>query len=179
MRSQDKSIAEIEKLMGVNKNIIYRNMVLDREIIPSEYIFSIMIRMLYLLSVITFSLCQVIPFIDSIETAFGGFGSTIIITESNVNPNDVDNTVFFGGLEANILNATENELIVSVPYGAYYTPISVYANELYASSSQRFNVIFDAAEELTVSHLSNQLDNPYWGKIYDIKIADMNRDDFA
>jgi len=134
--------------------------------------------MLYLLSVITFSLCQDAPFIESIDPAFGEFGSTIIINGSNFSPNDVDNTVFFGGLEADILNATENELMVSVPYGANYSPISVYTNGLYASSSQRFNVIFDAAEELTVSHISNQLDNPYLGaKYYDIKIADMNGDE--
>ena len=133
--------------------------------------------MLYLLSVTTFSLCQDIPFIESIEPAFGGFESTIILNGGNFSPNDIDNTVFFGGLEANILNATDNELMVSVPYGAYYTPISVYTNGLYASSSQRFNVTFDAEEELTVSHLSNQLDNPYLGSnYYDIKIADLNGD---
>ena len=68
--------------------------------------------------------------------------------------------------------------MVTVPYGAYYTPISVYTNGLYTSSSQRFNVIFDTAEELTVSHLSNQLDNPYLGaKYYDVKIADLNGDE--
>jgi len=136
--------------------------------------------MLYLLLIITFSLCQDIPFIESIEPAFGEFGSTIIINGSNFSPNDVDNTVFFGGLEANILNATENELMVSVPYGAYYTPISVYTNGLYAASSQRFDVTFNATEELTVAHLSNQLDNPHLGrKYYDIKIADMNGDNVA
>lgn len=133
--------------------------------------------MLYLLSVITFSLCQDIPFIESIEPAFGGLGSTIIITGSDFGPNDEDNTVFFGGLEANILNATENELMVTVPYGAYYTPISVYTNGLYTVSNQHFDVIFDAAEELTASHLSNQLDNPFLGaKYYDVKIADLNGD---
>jgi len=136
-----------------------------------------MIKMLYLLSIITFSLCQDIPLIESIDPAFGEVGSEIIITGSNFSPNDVDNTVFFGGLEANILNATENELMVTVPYGAYYTPISVYTNGLYTSSSQRFNVTFDAEEELTASHLSNQLDNPYLGaKYYDVKIADLNGD---
>jgi len=136
-----------------------------------------MIKMLYLLSIITFSLCQDAPFIDSIDPAFGGFGSTIIINGSNFSPNDEDNTVFFGGLEANILNATENELMVTVPYGAYYTPISVYTNGLYAVSNQHFDIIFDAAEELTTSHLSNQLDNPFLGaKYYDVKIADLNGD---
>ena len=114
-----------------------------------------MIKMLYLLSVITFSLCQDAPFIESIDPAFGGLGSTIIINGSNFSSNDIDNTVFFGGLKANILNATENELMVSVPYGAYYTPISVYTNGLYAASNQRFDVTFDATEELTVSHISN------------------------
>jgi len=133
--------------------------------------------MLYLLSVITFSLCQDAPFIESIDPAFGGFGSTIIINGSNFSSNDEDNTVFFGGLEANILNATENELMVTVPYGAYYTPISVYTNGLYTVSNQHFDVIFDAAEELTASHLSNQLDNPFLGaKYYDVKIADLNGD---
>ena len=117
------------------------------------------------------------PIIDSIEPAFGGFGSTIILNGGNFSPNDIDNTVFFGGLEADILNATENALMVTVPYGANYSPISVYTNGLYTVSNQHFDVIFDAAEELTASHLSNQLDNPYLGaKYYDVKIADLNGD---
>ena len=134
--------------------------------------------MFYLLSVITFSVCQDAPFIESIDPAFGEFGSTIIINGSNFSPNDVDNTVFFGGLEADILNATENALMVTVPYGANYSPISVYTNGLYTVSNQHFDVIFDAAEELTTSHLSNQLDNPFLGaKYYDVKIADLNGDE--
>ena len=86
--------------------------------------------MLYLLSIISFSLCQDAPFIESINPAFGGFGSTNILNGGTFSPNDIDNTVFFSGLEANILNCTENELMVSVSYGAYYTPISVYTNGL-------------------------------------------------
>jgi hypothetical protein len=119
-----------------------------------------------------------IPSIESIEPAFGGIGNTIIINGGNFSSSDEDNRVFFGGLEATILNATANELMATVPYGAYYTPISVYTNGLYAASSQRFNVTFNATEELTVAHLSNQLDNPYLGaKYYDIKIADLNGDE--
>ena len=132
------------------------------------------------LIILYFSLVSLIiaqPTIDLIEPAFGGIGSTITISGENFSSNSQANTLFFGGLEANILNATESELMVSVPYGAYYTPILVYTNGLYATSSQRFNVIFDAEEELTVEHLANQLDNPYLGrKYYDIKIADMNGD---
>jgi len=133
------------------------------------------------LIILYFSLVSLIiaqPTIDLIEPAFGGIGSTITISGENFSSNSIENTVFFSGLESNILNATENELMVSVPYGAYYTPISVYANGLYAASSQRFDVTFDAAEELQASHLSIQLDNPYLGtKYYSIKIADMNGDE--
>jgi len=132
-------------------------------------------RVITILFLSSFIIAQ--PIIDLIEPAFGRIGSTVTISGNNFSSNSIENTVFLSGLEANILNSTESEIIVSVPYGAYYTPISVYTNGLYASSSQRFNVIFDAEEELTVEHLANQLDNPYLGrKYYDIKIADMNGD---
>ena len=69
--------------------------------------------------------------IDSFEPAFGGIGSTVTISGNNFSSISIENTVFFSGLESNILNAAENELIASVPYGAYYTPISVYTNGVY------------------------------------------------
>ena len=70
------------------------------------------------------------PNVDLIEPTFGGIGSTITISGENFSSNSQANTLFFGGLEANIINATESELMVFVPYGAYYTPISVYTNGL-------------------------------------------------
>ena len=93
------------------------------------------------LIILYFSLVSLIiaqPTIDLIESAFGEIGSTITISGENFSSNSIENTVFLSGLEANILNSTENEIIVSVPNGAYYTPISVYTNGLYATSSQRF-----------------------------------------
>ena len=117
------------------------------------------------------------PTIDLIAPAIGEIVSTITISGEKFSSNSIENIVFFSGLESNILTATENELMISVPYGAYYTPISLNINGLYATSSQRFNVIFNATEELTVEHLANQLDNPYLGaKYYDVKIADLNGD---
>ena len=134
------------------------------------------IRVITILFLLSFIIAQ--PTIDLIEPAFGEIGSTITISGENFSSNSIGNIVFFSGFESNVLNAAENEIIVSVPYGAYYTPISVYTNGLYATSSQCFNVTFNATEELTVAHLSNQLTNPYLGaKYYDIKIADLNRDE--
>jgi hypothetical protein len=133
-------------------------------------------RVITILFLSSFIIAQ--PIIDLIEPAFGEIGSIVTISGNNFSSTSIENTVFFSGLESNILNATESELMVSVPYGAYYAPISVYTNGFYATSSQRFNVTFNATEELTVAHLSNQLDNPYLGaKYYDIKIADLNGDE--
>ncbi|SVE12437.1 uncharacterized protein METZ01_LOCUS465291, partial [marine metagenome] len=107
------------------------------------------LRIFSILFLASFIIAQ--PTIDLIEPAFGGIGSTITISGENFSSNSIENTVFFSGLESNVLNAAENELMVSVPYGAYYTPISVYTNGFYATSSQRFNVTFNATEELTVA----------------------------
>ena len=59
------------------------------------------------------------PNVDLIEPAFGGIGSTITISGNNFSSNSIENTVFFGGLEASILNSTENELVMTVPHGTY------------------------------------------------------------
>ncbi len=107
----------------------------------------------------------------------GAVGSSVTIYGSGFSAITSNNTVFLGVIETSIISNTSTEIVISVPYGASYTPISVYTNGLYASSSQRFNVTFDAEEELTAEHLANQLDNPYLGRTYyDIKIADMNGD---
>ena len=142
------------------------------------------IRMMGMLTILTvvipvaLAATPPVPSIDSIAPAFGEIGSEIAINGSNFDT--VESSVFIGGLEADVLSTTENELVVSVPYGTYHTPISVYTDGLFATSSQRFNVIFDAAEELTTAHLSNQLYNPYLGaKYYDVKFADMNGDGVA
>ena len=52
-----------------------------------------MVKMFYLLSVITFVICQDAPSIESIDPAFGEVGSEIIITGSNFSPNDEDNNL--------------------------------------------------------------------------------------
>ncbi len=115
--------------------------------------------------------------ITSFSPTSGVVGSSVTIYGSGFSTITSNNTVFFGGIETSIISNTSTEIVISVPYGASYTPISVYTNGLYASSSQRFNVTFDAEEELTAEHLANQLNNPYLGRTYyDIKIADMNGD---
>jgi hypothetical protein len=125
-------------------------------------------------------LCLAQPTITSLSPNSGDIGSSVSIYGNGFSDISDENTVFFGGMEAMTLNATENELTVSVPPGAYNDPVYVYTNGLYTASSQRFNVTFEAEEELTYDHLSYQLDNPYLGrKYYDIKIADMNGDNVA
>ncbi|HIB51745.1 MAG TPA: hypothetical protein EYO48_01220, partial [Candidatus Marinimicrobia bacterium] len=52
------------------------------------------------------------PTIDLIEPTFGEMESIITISGENFSSNSSENVVFFSGLEANILNSTENEIIV-------------------------------------------------------------------
>ena len=120
------------------------------------------------------------PNVNTIYPAQGNIGSTISIFGTGFSTITSENFVYFDNIQAEILSSSESQIQAIVPYGAYYTPISVYTNGLYTVSNQHFNVIFDAEEELTVEHLANQLDNPYLGrKYYDIKIADMNGDNVA
>jgi len=77
-------------------------------------------RVITILFLSSFIIAQ--PIIDLIEPAFGGIGSTVTISGNNFSSTSIENTVFLSGLEANILNSTENEIIVSVPYGATMHP---------------------------------------------------------
>ncbi len=63
--------------------------------------------------------------IISIEPALADIGTTVTITGTNFNGVPVNNRVTFGGVLAQVLTATENELTVVVPEGATTGPISI------------------------------------------------------
>lgn len=63
--------------------------------------------------------------ITNIEPAFADIGATITITGTNFNGVSVNNRVSFGDVLAQVVTATETELIVIVPDGATTGPISI------------------------------------------------------
>jgi len=118
------------------------------------------------------------PTITNFSPTMGLVGSSVTIYGSGFSTTtSIDNTVFFGGIEATIVSNTSTEIIVTVPNSIPYAPISVYTDSLVSVSSELFNVLFTAIAPLQVSDFSHQLYNPYLGqKYYDVKMADINGD---
>src|SRR6185436_14856654 len=65
------------------------------------------------------------------------------IEGSGFSPTPANNTVYFGAVRANVSDATDTTLFVTVPVGATYQPISVAVNGLAGFSKNPFVVTFD------------------------------------
>jgi len=82
------------------------------------------------------------PTITSFTPKEGQVGTEVTINGKNFKPNAADNTVKFGDTTAtNILQASENMLVVGVPSGAKTAPISVTTAEGIADSKENFTVL--------------------------------------
>ena len=66
-----------------------------------------------------------LPVITDVLPYTGPVGSEVTIAGANFDPLKSNDTVFFGGVRAYIISATSNSLVVTVPAGAVYAPISV------------------------------------------------------
>lgn len=86
-----------------------------------------------------------VPTITGFSPVSGDVGTTVIITGTNFSASLSGNTVFFGGVKANVTNASTTQLTVTVPIGATYQPISVLVNGLAAYSSVPFTVTFEGS----------------------------------
>jgi trimeric autotransporter adhesin len=78
--------------------------------------------------------------ITSFSPSAGPIGTMVTISGSNFDAIVDNNTVYFGATQAEVANATSTSLVVSVPYGATYQPISVLTNGLSTFSSTPFDV---------------------------------------
>ncbi len=82
------------------------------------------------------------PTITSFTPVSGVIGSTVTIKGTGFSVTPTDNIVYFGGVRAEVTAATETFLVVKVPIGAGYQPITVTTNHLTGYSTQQFNVTF-------------------------------------
>ncbi len=97
-----------------------------------------------------------IPSITSLEPTRGPIGELVTISGSNFGINPSDNIVFFGGVKAEVLEATPTSLEIVVPQGASYQPITVTVNGVTAYSSVPFEVTFESGGVIDQSSFSNQ-----------------------
>lgn len=65
------------------------------------------------------------PVISSFSPRSAPTGSTVTITGTNFNPIRNNNTVYFGAVKAAVTSSSSSSLLVTVPAGATYQPISV------------------------------------------------------
>jgi hypothetical protein len=82
------------------------------------------------------------PTISSFSPTSGVVGTSVTITGTNFSTVAADNTVYFGTVKATVASSTATSMIVTVPIGASYQPISVTTNNLIACSKKPFVVTF-------------------------------------
>jgi alpha-tubulin suppressor-like RCC1 family protein len=78
----------------------------------------------------------------SFSPSSGPIGTAVTITGTNFSTIPAENVVYFGATKATVNSATASQLVVTVPAGATYQPITVTGNGLTAYSNSPFIVTF-------------------------------------
>ncbi len=86
------------------------------------------------------------PTITSFSPTSGPAGTAVTIIGINFDPTPSNNLVYFGTVRATVSTASPTSLLVSVPVGTTYQPVSVAVNGLTGYSSAKFVVTFATAE---------------------------------
>lgn len=82
------------------------------------------------------------PVITTFSPASAPIGTTVTITGTNFSAVPANNIVFFGAVRAMVTSSTPGSMMVTVPTGATYQPISVTVNSLTSISAKPFIVTF-------------------------------------
>ncbi len=117
-----------------------------------------------------------IPTISSFSPVSGPVGTTVTITGTNFSSTAVNNMVFFGATKATVASATATSLVVTVPSGATFQPISVLVSGLTAYSSKPFVVTFGNNFTINTSSFEAKTDYTTGNDASGIAIADLDGD---
>jgi hypothetical protein len=116
------------------------------------------------------------PTISSFSPTSGPIGTTVTITGTNIDPTAANNIVYFGAVKATVNSVNSSSLIVTVPTGTTYKPISVTVNGLTAYTSAPFVVTFTGGGAINHSSFSTKLDFPTGSAPYCAAICDVDGD---
>jgi hypothetical protein len=117
------------------------------------------------------------PQIFNLTPAAATNGALITISGTNFNSASADNIVYFGAVQANVISATPSSLLVQVPVGATYAPVTVTAGGLTAYSSQLFQPTFAGNDaNIDTSSFSSRLDLQSGAGPIRVAIADLDGD---
>jgi hypothetical protein len=102
------------------------------------------------------------PVITGFSPISGPAGISVTISGTNFSPVAANNTVYFGAVRAVVTAASVTNLVVTVPSGATYTPITETVNGLTASASASFLPTFPGGGVFTNSSLAGRVGSGVW-----------------
>ncbi|HUR47685.1 MAG TPA: FG-GAP-like repeat-containing protein, partial [Candidatus Saccharimonadales bacterium] len=88
------------------------------------------------------------PVVESFSPLSGPIGTAVSIIGSNFNSIAANNVVYFGGVRGVVTAASSTNLIVTVPAGATYQPITVTSRGLSCAAKVPFIVTFIGAQQV-------------------------------
>jgi gliding motility-associated-like protein len=96
------------------------------------------------------------PIINAFSPAKGFVGTTVTISGNNFNNGADGNIIYFGAVRADVITATPTSLVVKVPVGATFQPISVLntASHLTGYSNYPFHVTFPSNGTITPNNFN-------------------------
>jgi subtilase family serine protease len=118
-----------------------------------------------------------VPVITSFSPQSGTVGTVVNISGLNFNPTPSKNIVYFGAVQAVVTAASVTNLVVTVPAGATYAPITETVNGLTAYGNQPFMPTFSGnGSGITVNSFAPRLDLPSGNGPLKVVIADLDGD---
>ncbi len=116
------------------------------------------------------------PAISSFSPVLGPIGTSVTINGKNFNTIAANNIVYFGVARATVTSATATQLVVTVPVGADYQPITVTTNSLTAYSAKPFDVTFTGGGPFSANSFNQRLDFAVPSYPTSLFVADLDGD---
>jgi len=118
-----------------------------------------------------------VPVITGITPASAVAGTSIVIAGTNFSSNAASNLVYFGAVRASVVSASATNLMVTVPIGATFAPITVTLNGLTAFANQPFMPTFaGSGSGISASSFASRQDLSAGNNPYHVIIADIDGD---
>jgi len=116
------------------------------------------------------------PTITTFSPQSGAVGTAVTITGNGFSPTLSSNNVWFGATKAVVTSATSSTLMVTVPIGATYQPITVTVNGLTAYSNRPFAITFSGGINFDSNSFTPKFDFPTGTNSHDSVVGDIDGD---
>lgn len=116
------------------------------------------------------------PMINSFAPESAMVGTNVTINGLNFSPLTGSNIVYFGAVQADVIAASPTSLVVTVPAGATFAPITITVNGLTAYSDQPFLPTFPGNGQITTSSFLSPVMLPTGAGPSQVVFADLDGD---